>query len=103
MNVTTISLDDLSLVKLDKEVNEAVDEIELIACSFPPREACVEDLAKRTLSPDINRSLPDVDLVVKEFGIEIESDGFRINIYGRDISLVVVLATTVALLISWLS
>lgn len=105
MASTMTTLDDLFKRYYDGCVTEALNdvflEIEVVETIIDTEIVTIDSLAERTLAPELNQSLSQVDLKAEKLGFGIEFKEFHLYWYGQGLSLLILILTLATLLIGF--
>ncbi len=82
-------------------LNDVFLEVEVVEAIIVTETVTVDSLAERTLAPELNQSLSQVDLRADKLGFGIEYKGFRLIWYGQGLSLLILVLTLATLLIGF--
>jgi hypothetical protein len=85
MSTDYVSLDDLFKRYLPETALRTFAGVDVTVTETPSRGASLDELAEEILPQAVKKAIPEIDLEVKEFGLSLENEGFRIRMFGQEV------------------
>lgn len=100
-----INTDELAEKYFSQEVNKKFASVDVVTSTdaTSSRAISLDELSREILPLAVNQAMPEVDLEIKEFSVELEIEKFRFVVRGRDISITLFILALAILIASWIS